>query len=486
MSKNEKFVTDMQIESEAKSVFRPDVIDAGLVCLPFSQLGDREFELLVYLLLKEEISAGAHDNISKIALMQGVGERGRDCVLFDKDVVCGLVQCKKHSNKITKPMVLKEIIKFLLYSMTDNKIMPTPESFHYTMYVSSDLCEPAINLMSSFKSEIEDEISNGNIRTYALQVAEEYESFFAFRERLPVDNLVSKLRRISVSYSNATDITARLHSYGNILKCFFRAPSVLDDQYENMLRRVLAESNVKYITDNDLKIFQKRVGDTPSCQRINFGLVDLYGYSLDFFRWMDDSQKLDVLRTIAEGKAYLDMKLMDYVCSQISEQIFQEITIKLLATQMIHRFSVGVAGPYLTLRILPLVAFSEFPIEIANSIVVHMSKDQAIDYVAEQLFDTSAKAFANDFSTFSGTPDLIDLKKKILAHSHDGIHSVDELRAVFAKDRIVLMPVLDAIEAHLKSLCSHSRTVVVKGASFFSDNEQLEMVMQTISSLDKK
>ena len=90
-----KKIIDEQINIEAQSGYRPWTIDSGIGLLPFSELGDREFELLCYLLVKNEIEDRKHKNISSISLMQGVSERGRDCVLYHNGVVSGLIQCKK-------------------------------------------------------------------------------------------------------------------------------------------------------------------------------------------------------------------------------------------------------------------------------------------------------------------------------------------------------------------------------------------------------
>ena len=67
-----KEISEEQIEIEAKSGYRPFAIESGITLLPLSELGDREFELLSYMLLKREIEEGLHSNISSISLMQGV------------------------------------------------------------------------------------------------------------------------------------------------------------------------------------------------------------------------------------------------------------------------------------------------------------------------------------------------------------------------------------------------------------------------------
>lgn len=94
----------------------PAVIGSGY---PYSQLpNSRSFEELLFLLFKQEIDQGEWKNqFDAVDLMQGVREKGRDCVLRFKGAAVGLIQCKhsKNSNgRLGKNDCLKEIIKFLL------------------------------------------------------------------------------------------------------------------------------------------------------------------------------------------------------------------------------------------------------------------------------------------------------------------------------------------------------------------------------------
>jgi len=185
-------VSDAQVEKEASSGYKPPAIESGVMNLPLSELGDREFELLVYLLIKAEIEAGSQLPFTSISLMQAVGERGRDCVLYSNEAVAAVVQCKKYANRLSRPQVLKELIKFLLFSTLDQSILPDPNNFEYKLYVSNDLSEPAITLINSYTSEIQKDISSNNIFKYVSDLVAEYESFSAYRNHPPVKNVVER------------------------------------------------------------------------------------------------------------------------------------------------------------------------------------------------------------------------------------------------------------------------------------------------------
>lgn len=62
---------------------------------PLEKLSPRAFERLLYCInnekIKQDLLSGFAD---KIELMQGVGERGRDCLFKKEGDVVGLIQCK--------------------------------------------------------------------------------------------------------------------------------------------------------------------------------------------------------------------------------------------------------------------------------------------------------------------------------------------------------------------------------------------------------
>ena len=120
------------IESEINREYKPNAYQAGYKTLPFNDLSDRDFEILIYQLIRERIKNSHEIRFDDIALMQGVGEQGRDCCLYKDGQVAGVAQCKKYKERLTKPSVIKEILKFLMYSIVDNTIFPDDISVSYT------------------------------------------------------------------------------------------------------------------------------------------------------------------------------------------------------------------------------------------------------------------------------------------------------------------------------------------------------------------
>jgi len=98
---------------------------------PYHNLADhKRYERLVYSVYQQEINGGSWGGrFDKIKLLQGVRERGRDCILFSNVVISGLIQCKhsvNESERISRPECVREILKFILYSITDKNLLPDP------------------------------------------------------------------------------------------------------------------------------------------------------------------------------------------------------------------------------------------------------------------------------------------------------------------------------------------------------------------------
>jgi hypothetical protein len=480
-------ISDEQIKIESEAGFKPLTIESGIALLPFSELGDREFELLSYLLVQEEINNSKYANINSISLMQGVSERGRDCILYNQGKVVGLIQCKKYTGRLTKPQALKEIIKFLLFATLDKSILPDPDNFEYKLYVSNDLTEPAITLIKEYSIKISDEIENGVVDQYIKEIANEYESFSTYKENTPSEAIKSRLKKIKVSYSNATDLSARTYSQDKLLSLFFNVKTIVDlEGADHLIRNALDDYGLKYLTDDDLKKLQDRIGNTKEENRINLGFVDFFGYNKEFFKFLKGEPFNKVIQSVASVNSLLDKYLLDFINSKIHELVLLYITEDLLNKGKIHTFSVGVAAPYLLKRLSITLLAKSMPETLLSKYYPQfsMTKEELVSEIAETLYESSERVMAKDYSQLAGSPEDIEFKIRIFAHMHKGLSSIEDAKLVFSKDMKVIQPVLDRIENQVNELLQEERTVVIKDSSFFDDEDQMKALAATIKAID--
>jgi len=482
-------LSDKQIELETKSIYRPLAIESGTTILPLSELGDREFELLCYLLVSSELKNLEYSNIDNISLMQGVSERGRDCVLYNNSEVVGLIQCKKYNGRLTKPQVIKEIIKFILFSLLDKTILPNKENFEYNIYVSNDLNGVCIELLSSFNEKIKDEFINGNIEKYTNDIISEYESFNVFKNNIPLKRIEDLLTTIKVSYQNGIDLTSRILNHNNILSMFFNIKTVVDlESNDKNIRKALDDYGLTLLTDKDLKILKQRIENTQEKDRINLGLMDFFGYSKEFFDYLQiDNKFKEVLEPYKKMQSLLDKYLMDFLSTEIQKSVFNEITIKLLNTQKIHRFSVGIAQPYLFTRLSKRILIKSLPKEILIKLHpdIFKSQEELILQISEFLFKTSEEILNGNYNNLVGDDNLVQTKLNLYEHIHQGINNINELKEIFKKDIKILIPVLERIEDNISKLIPEERTIIIKDGSFLENKDELENIKQTLDKIKK-
>jgi len=482
-------VSNKQIDIEAKSGYKPWTVDTGVSLLPFSELGDREFELLCYLLVQEEIEAGKYSNITSISLMQGVSERGRDCSLYNQGTVCGLIQCKKYIGRISRPQTLREIIKFLLFSLLDSDLLPVPEHFEYMLYVSNDFAETTNSLIHSYATEIEKDISSGSIARYTKDVVEEYESFKRFIGAEPVTEITSLLRKIKLSAVNATALTSRVHKNESLLSLFFNVKTVIDlESADEIVRNALDDYGLRYLTDEDLKKLQSRISETKEENRINLGFVDFFGYNKEFFKYLNGEPFKKVIEAVASVTSILDKYLMEFISSKIHQLTLEKVTEGLLNCNKIHPFSVGVVQPYLFKRLTSIVMAKKLPKSLVAEFSFNntQSKSELIQSISNQLFDSSERVMNGDLNHLAGSPEDIEFKKIIYERIHSGFKNIEDAKVKFNSDLKVLVPILDQIEQSIDELLQEERTVVIKDASFFDDESEMKKLAHTLHMIDPK
>lgn len=479
-------ISEEQINAETQSNFRPAIIESGISILPFAELSDKDFERLSYLLIKKEIENKDIKNITDIALMQGVSERGRDCVLFNNGKVCGLVQCKKHQGRLTRPLVIKEITKFLLFSTLDSDILPDSKNFEYKLYVSNDFTETAIKLIHSFKSEIRLEIKSGNVDKFINELIEEYESFSTYKKNPPSEQINELLMNISVSSSNAIDLTARINKYSEILNLFFNVKIVvMIDDVKNLLKTMLDDYGLKSLTDEDLKIIQERIGDTDEGKRLNCGFVDFFGYSKNFFQSIKHDEVKDILDKVVNLTLILHKLQLKFIVAEIHKEIYNEITLKLLNFGKIHPFSIGIAAPYLFIRLSMITMKKEMSERSFNDFypVFTKSKDELIKEVSREQLDICKKILNKDFSGIAGTTEEVNFKMDLFKRIYQGFSDVSDAEKVLSRDIEEIRPALDKIENIIKTYLAAKQTIVIKDGSFLDNKSELERIMKTTKSI---
>lgn len=480
-------ITAEQLHEESSIGYKPTATDASFQSLPLSMLSDREFEILCYKLIKREIESGIFITSNKIALMQGVGERGRDCTLYLDSISNGVIQCKKYSARLTLPQILKELIKLLLHSILDESIIPDPKKFTYYIYSSNDCTEQALKLIYGFSHEIDTHIKNGAIEKYAKDVSEDYEAFIEFRSAIPMDEISKLLKSIGFQFSNLSDLSGRVSKYTDLLQEFFNIRTVIDNsEADRIVRKALADHGLKLLTDDDLKIIQQRVGQQIPNKRVRLGLADFFGFSTEFFRYLQPEELKSLLKQVAEIKMTLNTSMLNFIENQVAIMELRYCR-PLVVRNEIHRFSSQVWRPYLFRRLASRCNFKDLPKALIEKYFPDtiLPKDIILKEVSEILLDTADKVLKRDYSDTYGEGEFLVLKIRLLEKIHEGIESLEQAKILMSRDLKILIPIMDEVESKLELLLPTAPTIIIKEGDYFDDPEQLAQVMADCEAIDR-
>jgi hypothetical protein len=482
-------ISDEQIDNEIESRYRPRATDASSPILPLCDLSDRDFEILTYQLIKEEIANNEHNGYDNISLMQGVGERGRDCVIYSNGEVVAVVQCKKYKSNITRPALLKELIKFLLHLHIDGSLF-SGEKVKYLFYVSKSLTEPAINLTTQFSKEILNDIKEGKAKDYIKEVVGEYASFEDYVGKEPYEEIESLLKLTTVKVSEQVELSFRIKCKPNILQNFFKVMQVIDrDAFNEDMMKMFEAYGVADQSDIDIKHFQKRIKSIGPEKRTNFGNFDLYGYDIEFLKFLKNDEFGELFQLMSNVSSFMDKKLLHYLNSKITELTLKEVTNKLLINKLIHPFSVNVVTLYLAKRCSRSIIGDRLPEKLHQKMYPehHATKEHLICEILEYLLDSSERFLNGDYSLIKGTKEDISFKINVLyPELHEGFTTISDIRIRVKKDLIILEPVMDKIEAEITKLLEGEKVIVIKSSSMFSDKEMIPKIKDTFDRLKDK
>nr|WP_199002966.1 ATP-binding protein [Flavobacterium sp. ASV13] len=219
-------------EEISKAESRPQPLTGR--SLPYNELDDRRFEILLYSAFKVKIE---NENLpfDNISLMSGVRDKGRDCSLTNKGINTGVIQCKKYASLLTKKQFAEEITKYALYSLIHTELIDNPENFTYYIAVSSGLAMDCSTFIDNFNTaapqdqDLEKWIGK-NIKNPTLNVLELEEVNDQVR------NIFAKIKIVKLI---PEDLDELLFKNKDLIPLFFNILKITDNSEIEKLRQEL-------------------------------------------------------------------------------------------------------------------------------------------------------------------------------------------------------------------------------------------------------
>jgi tetratricopeptide (TPR) repeat protein len=186
--------------------------------LPFTQLGGPRFEILAYYLL----SGDPLNPQAKVILVKSSGDQGRDLLVFVEGDLQTIVQCKNLSSPVTKPQLLRELVKLALHNIR-TPFLPE-KSVEYQLWAPGGLSTPAEELLAQWPEQLLEE----DVRAAFEAAQYEYEKLKDFNWDETKERLWTTLRtKIKPWRQLNLDLARQVRNNHDLHLRYFVATSVM-------------------------------------------------------------------------------------------------------------------------------------------------------------------------------------------------------------------------------------------------------------------
>ncbi len=246
-------------------------VDVGSDMLPFDHLSGRRFEILAFL-LKQSMRAAEE----RVTLLKSSRDRGRDVALYRSGRLVELIQCKNQMDAMTRPDVMRELMKIALHGCLDSALLPDGESVTVAMWCTAGFSEQAANLIDTWPT--------GWLETELLPRFEEtrqrYRAFGSLTWDSVRDAVLRFAQRVNLDKHDATSLTPLIRSIPSILGQFFTTVTVVRlEDAQVLVEEALEKKDWRRLPQDDVRAIVDRIVAQPDDRRFYFGSAHVLGMS---------------------------------------------------------------------------------------------------------------------------------------------------------------------------------------------------------------
>jgi len=216
----------------------------------------------------------------------------------------------------------------------------------------------------------------------------------------------------------------------------------------------------------DLKVLKDRIDQTLGSNRLSVGLATLLGYPKEMFAREADLRSR--IGRLAAVQREIDQDYLEWVFNRSNE-----LASKICDTGEVL-FGVAPFARQIPMAYLGLIAKECATAAISGSvmakIVANITKEPIFDddkhlmaHVRNQLLESGLRYLAGDFCELVGEPDLVLLKREIIAQIMHGLNGREDIEHVLDNGIRILQPKLNAAAAEMRGKFKHKTTIVLTG-----------------------
>ena len=490
-----RLIEGRQADAELEKVEWVEGFEAASATFPLADLSPVDFERLNYALFKSSSPPGEPRSWDDAALMPIGADAGRDILLLGGDDAPGVVQCKRRGAAMTRPAVLCELSKCILFCTLDPSSPSLSPHAHYFLSLARDPAGTVLDLFaqpSRFLSSHPSDVSAA-----VRDTLEEYGSLHALDFDDAVSTVHRYMRSMTLHLLGPVDLNLWLAKEPDIARRFFRhrvvvdSDPVMDELAE--LRGSMAEiarqtSGVSAITDDDVRLIKDYIDGIPESHRTSLGIASLFGFPREMFAGEENFRRH--LESLLGALQVLHTAYIDWMNSRAREEAARICDLpEIRAT--VHPFALQIASGYMGQSAAD-ISLRSLSGEVMSSIIEKATKRKAFSddnerlaHVCGRILEQGRRHLARDYSQLAGDDELVAFKRQLFDRLMADIPDRKTLEDVVQDGRRKLEPYLKQASSDLQSLGGFRPSVFLAGTSGLDSDIAIAKMANTARSLDE-
>ena len=283
--------------------------------LTFGHLDDRTFEVLAWRLKREEVGP------DRVRLMQGTGERGRDVVVYDGGRVDTILQCKLLGSRMTKPAVIRELLKVALHDVLDPTVLAA-DGVRYELWAPGGFTEPAEDLIRGWPATWDAE----EVQELFDAVRGAYAAFAGLTWVGVVEQVLRDFpARLQPAAVGGHDVSVTVREAPSVHEDFFDVNWVASiDVVQSVLRDTMRGEGFRHVTEEDVRYLLDRVEAIASDRRHGTGFGFLLGVPDSLLAAMTRAEFLALLEGTMSASYQTVTLLTGVLARRVEEMVLQD------------------------------------------------------------------------------------------------------------------------------------------------------------------
>lgn len=447
--------------------------------LPFGYLDDRRFEVLCYRL--KIFEHRSTDN--RVALMKGVGERGRDVVVYGADGrVREIIQCKNLEKRFTAPELRKELLKLALHSFLDPSILDG-SSVGYELWCPNDLTEPAAALIDTWPRGW----TSAALAESAKEVITTYQAFSALIWSDIGEGVTHDFaQRVRVKFRGGVDLSLRTRACLSVYEDYFAAKVVMsrDDVFAAVRATVAEATGYAQLTDEDAKHMITRVTSFPADQRVVHASGYVMGLPVELMSRLHRPEFELFTRHAMQattGIVEVVLKAGQRIADEFTRLFREECSPQhrevapLLARTMVASMIDRVQGTIMLVKRFRLMGEDYSSLSFRQRMSRHIRESWESYQRCIAGYDPSKHAYASDE----------EFRNRIAVTVLDGANTLDEFAETVERAIDAHLPELEARFSAFMELFPTQIMVITDTMTIFDNDQLMTRMVETIKSLEK-